>query len=58
MKEFKEELSEDFEFLTNITCQIARYAKERKYPIDETIKIVAENILFLTEIATFEHFED
>lgn len=43
----------DREFLINILFQIRDYAFEHNYEPDETIEIVANNMLSLLEIATF-----
>ncbi len=50
-------ISKDGELLTQVISLIASYAIENKMSPNETIKTVAENMLFLLEIATFENWE-
>jgi hypothetical protein len=50
-------ISKDSELMTQVISLIASYANENKMSPNETIKIVAENMLFLLTIATFENWE-
>lgn len=50
-------ISKDSELLTQVISLIASYAIENKMSPNETIKTVAENMLCLLEIATFENWE-
>ena len=43
--------------MTQVISLIASYAIENKMSPNETIKTVAENMLCLLEIATFENWE-
>ena len=47
----------DSEFLTKIIDQICDYAVDHNYNPDETLITIAENILELTEIATFKEWK-
>ena len=49
----KEEREQDVKFLTHILWKIRNYAKEVGQNPDETLKVVAEWILALLQIATF-----
>ncbi len=49
-------ISKDSEFMAQVVLLIATYAKENGMSPDETIKTVAENLLILLEIATFENW--
>ena len=48
-----EEREQDVKFLTHILCEIRDYAKEVGQEPDDTLKAVAEWILALLQIATF-----
>lgn len=50
-------ISKDSELMTQVISLIASYAIENKISPNETIKTVAENMLCLLEIATFENWE-
>ena len=47
----------DEEFLTEILAQICDYAIKNGYEPDETIKTVAENMLVLLAVSTFNEWE-
>ena len=47
----------DEEFMTHIISEMCEYAEKYGLSKDQTIKQVAENILVLTEISTFENFK-
>lgn len=50
------QISKDSEFMIQVVSLIATYAKKNGMSPDETIKTVAENLLCLLEIATFENW--
>lgn len=50
-------ISKDSELMAQVISLIASYAIENKMSPNETIKTVAENMLCLLEIATFENWE-
>lgn len=50
------QISKDSELMTQVISLIASYAIENEMSPNETIKTVAENMLLLLEIATFEHW--
>lgn len=50
------QISKDSEFMAQVISLIASYAIENDMNPDETIKTVAENLLCLLEIATFENW--
>lgn len=50
------QLSKDSDFMVQVISLIATYAKENGMSPDETIKTVAENLLCILEISTFEHW--
>lgn len=50
-------ISKDSELMTQVISLIASYAIENKMSPNETIKTVAENMLCLLKIATFENWE-
>lgn len=45
-------------FMASIIQQICDYSRKNGMSPDESIKTVAENMLALLEIATFEHWEN
>lgn len=47
------EINDDTDFFTNILAQICDYAVKNNLKPDETINTVAENMLSLLKIATF-----
>lgn len=47
------EINDDTDFLTNILAQICDYAVKNNLQPDNTIEIVAENMLSLLKISTF-----
>ena len=47
----------DEDFLVDLLCQIAKYARKNGMSVDETIRIISNNFLTLLEIATFEKLE-
>lgn len=47
------EINDDTDFFTNILAQICDYAVKNNLQPDETIEIVAENMLSLLKISTF-----
>ena len=51
------QISKDSELMVQVISLIASYAIENKMSPNETIKTVAENMLCLLEIATFENWE-
>ena len=50
------QISKDSEIMAQVISLVASYAIENEMSPDETIKTVAENMLYLLEIATFENF--
>ena len=54
----KDEREQDIKFLTNILFEIRDYAKSCGQEPDETLKAVAEWILGLLEVATFNGQEE
>ena len=50
-------ISKDSELMAQVISLIASYANENKMSPNETIEIVAENMLCLLTIATFENWE-
>jgi len=44
----------DADFMTNIICSICNYAVANDMSPNETIKIVAENLLAILEISNFD----
>ena len=46
----------DTEFMANIMIEIAEYAVKNDMEPDDTIKAVAENMLKLLEISTFNNW--
>jgi len=51
------QISKDSELMAQVISLVASYAIENEMSPNETIKTVAENMLCLLEIATFEHWE-
>lgn len=47
------EINDDTDFFTNILAQICDYAVKNNLQPDDTIEIVAENMLSLLKISTF-----
>lgn len=47
------EINDDTDFFTNILVQICDYAVKNNMQPDNTIEIVAENMLSLLKISTF-----
>ena len=50
------QISEDSKLMAEVLSLIASYAIKNEMNPNETIKTVAENMLFLLEIATFENW--
>ena len=50
------EINDDTDFFTNILAQICDYAVKNNLQPDETIEIVAENMLSLLKISTFNEW--
>lgn len=50
------QISKDNELMVQVISLIVSYAIENEMSPNETIKTVAENMLFLLEIATFENW--
>lgn len=50
------QISKDSELMAQVISLIASYAIENEMSPNETIKTVAENMLGLLEIATFENW--
>ncbi len=50
------QISKDNELIAQVISLIASYAIENEMSPNETIKTVAENMLCLLEIATFENW--
>ena len=46
------------EFIVEIVTEIAEYAREHNYDIDDTIRSMGEWLIALTDISTFEHFKE
>lgn len=46
----------DREFLIKIIYEVAKYARSNDYDIDETMKAIAEWILAILKIGTFEFY--
>ena len=46
-------MSDDNEFMVNIISEICQYAKENGMECDDTIRTVANNILVMLEVSTF-----
>lgn len=57
MTEQQIQISKDSELMAQVISLIASYAIENDISPNETIKTVAENMLVLLEIATFENWE-
>lgn len=53
----KEEQEQDIKFLTHILFEIGDYARSTGQDPDETLKSIAEWILALLEVATFNGVE-
>ena len=47
----------DYEFMAHIISEICDYAVENKMQPNTTLKTVAENILSVLEISTFNNWE-
>lgn len=47
----------DYKFMTDIISKICDYAVQNKMQPDVTLKTVAENILSLLELSTFNNWE-
>lgn len=45
------------EFISYILCTICDYAKENNYQITDTVKTMGENLVALSEIATFDNWK-
>lgn len=52
------QISNDSELMTQVISLITSYAIENEMSPNETIKTVAENMLCLLEIATFENWRE
>lgn len=50
------EINDDTDFFTNILAQICDYAVKNNLQPDETIENVAENMLSLLKISTFNEW--
>lgn len=50
------EINDDTDFFTSILVQICDYAVKNNLKPDETIEIVAENMLSLLKISTFNEW--
>ena len=50
------EINDDTDFFTNILAQICDYAVKNNLQTDEPIEIVAENMLSLLKISTFNEW--
>ena len=48
----------DTEFITNIITEICEYAVENDMEPDDTLRTLADNILMLLEISSFNNFKD
>lgn len=46
----------DIEFITHIIGEIAKYAREKDYSVDETIERMAQNLRDILLVATFENW--
>ena len=57
LKVESEKYRDDREFLSHIIDEICTYAAENDMDKNETLKTVANNILFITEIATFDKYK-
>lgn len=49
---------DDTEFLTDIIMRIVHYAEDNGMSPDVTLRIIAENIINLLDVATFEPDEE
>lgn len=52
----EDEISKDMQLINSITAQICNYAVENDMQPNDTIKTVAENLLYLCEIANFNNW--
>lgn len=48
----------DTEFMTNIITEICEYAVKNNMEPDDTLRTLADNILMLLEISSFNNFND
>ena len=48
----------DNKFITHIIGEIAEYAREKGYGIDDTIERMAQNLRDILLVASFEHWGD
>ena len=48
----------DTEFMSTVISEICSYAVENQMEPDDTLKTVAENILALLKISTFNNWEE
>lgn len=48
----------DIEFMTNIITEICEYAVKNDMEPDDTLRTLADNILMLLEISSFNNFKD
>jgi len=48
----------DTEFITNIITEICEYAVKNDMEPDDTLRTLADNILMLLEISSFNNFKD
>lgn len=46
----------DIEFITHIIAEIANYARENNYDVDETIERMSVNLHDILSITTFENW--
>lgn len=46
----------DCEFMANILSEIAEYAVKNGMKPNETIRTIAENMIFMLEVATFDNW--
>lgn len=47
----------DEEFMTHVLCEIAEYAVKNDMEPDDTLRTIANNILQLLEISTFNNIK-
>lgn len=45
------------DFISHIACTICDYAKENGYAITDTVKTMGKNLIYLTEISTFDNWK-
>lgn len=48
----------DNEFITHIISEIAEYAREKGYGVDDTIERMSQNLRDILLVASFEHWGD